>query len=151
MRETFCLEDLFDVMIELEGVGQAHYVKMQKWTDDETARQLFAHLAEQEADHQKLYRTLKTQYVAFGENAALEPSYSAYVKALLTQTMTFLKEAGAVEDYASGLACAVQLEKDTLLFLNEMKLIIGEGGADAIDAVILQEKMHLKALYELQL
>lgn len=69
---------------------------------------------------------------------------------LLKQTIRFLHESSNISDFDTGFEIAVRLEKDTILFLNELRSIVDASFYEAIDHVISQEQSHLKALYQFE-
>lgn len=146
MRETFNLEDIFNVMIELETLGHDHYLAMEKLTDDYKLKELFSQLASQEEAHKKLYTKFKNEKIQF-ESSKVNPEYEAYMDSLLKGTITFLEESKNVSSLGDGLSIAINLEKDTILFLSELKEIIDPSYYDSIDNVMNQERKHLQAIY----
>lgn len=146
MQETFSLEDIFNVMIELESLGNKHYVEMQKLTSDLELRELFGILAQQEVAHKALYTKYKAMNIAFSAEGADE-EYRSYMDALLKGTVRFLAESREIKDFNHGFEIAVNLEKDTILFLSELRRIIAPEYYEAIDGITEQERTHLKYLY----
>ena len=65
MREVFTLEDIFNVMIELETLGNKHYIEMQDMTTDLELKLLFSQLATQELAHKELYTKYKNMDITF--------------------------------------------------------------------------------------
>ena len=146
MRESFSLEDIFNVMIELETLGNRHYINMQLLTSDLKLKELFGILAEQEMAHKALYTKYKKANIAFNATGADE-EYQSYIDALLAGTVRFLKESREIKDFDHGFTIAVNLEKDTILFLTELRRIIDPAYFEAIDGITEQERSHLKYLY----
>lgn len=147
MREVFTLEDIFNVMIELESLGHGHYNKMKELTDVAALKVLFDKLATQELAHKELYTKFKKEIVSFN-NEKVDDEYKGYMDALLEQTVKFLNESQEIDDFDKGFQVSIQLEKDTILFLNEIRGLVDANYFVAIDRIIAQEKSHLKALYE---
>lgn len=147
MSELFCLEDIFNVMIELETLGHTHYNQMKEMTNNAKLKVMFEQLAKAELAHKELYEKFKTEIINFNHEK-VDEEYRDYMDILLNQTVRFLGESREVVDFEKGFAISVQLEKDTILFLNEIRSIVDATYYDAIDKVILQEKSHLKALYK---
>lgn len=146
MREVFTLEDIFNIMIELETLGNHHYIEMQNMTDDLELRSLFGQLAEQEIAHKALYTSYKHKNITFNQNEANE-EYRSYMDALLKGTVQFLEESRVIKDFDHGFGIAVSLEKDTILFLSELRRIIDSAYYEAIDKIINEERKHLEILY----
>lgn len=147
MKESFTLEDIFNVMIELESLGSVHYSNMKSMTDNSSLIILFDNLSKQELAHKKLYTKFKSDIITF-LTEKVDDEYTAYMNCLLAQTISFLNENREITDFEKGFNIAVQLEKDTILFLNELKSIIDPSYAGALDQIISQEKAHLRALHE---
>lgn len=146
MRETFSLDDIFNVMIELETLGNKHYIEMQLLTEDLQLKDLFGRLATQETAHKKLYTEFKAKNIAFSATDADE-EYKAYMDALLKGTIRFLEESREISDFEHGFNIAINLEKDTILFLTELRRIIDPAYYESIDNITEQERQHLKYLY----
>lgn len=146
MQETFSLEDIFKVMIELEDLGNKHYLEMQLLTSDYELKELFGLLAKQENTHKKVYTTYKNSNIVLKANKA-DREYQAYINSLLKGTIRFLNASREIKDFDHGLDIAVNLEKDTILFLSELKTIIDSNYYEAIDNILDQERSHLKSLY----
>lgn len=147
MQELFSLEDVFDVMIELETLGNKHYLEMEKRTNDYHLKELFSGLAKQEMTHKELYSKYKNRHISFETNQ-LTLEYKEYMDELLKGTIHFLKGNQEINDFKHGFEIAIQLEKDTILFLGEIKGIIDPTYYAAIDEVLSQERNHLKTLYK---
>jgi len=147
MQELFSLEDILNVLIDLETLGSQHYKEMEKLTEDIRLKEFFNRLSTQELAHKELYMSYRDKHIQFKNNKVTE-EYAAYIEALLKSTIAFLEENGEVEDFEQGYRVAINLEKDTILFLIEIRTIVDETFHEVIDAVITQERGHLKALYE---
>jgi|LGVF01.1.fsa_nt_gb rubrerythrin len=147
MREIFALEDIFNVMIELETLGNVHYVEMQDMTDDLQLKALFGLLATQEMAHKELYTKYKNMNITFERNLVTE-EYEDYMDAMLKGTVRFLEQSKEIKNFEHGFEVAINLEKDTILFLTELRRIIAPEYHAAIDNVTDQERNHLKALYD---
>lgn len=149
MSELFSLEDIFNVMIELESLGNIHYGRMKGMTDNAKLKVLFEQLAAAELAHKELYTKFKFEIVNFNQEKVNE-EYREYMRALLSQTIQFLNANREVTDFEKGFELAVSLEKDTILFLNELRSIVDASFYKSIDQVIAQEQGHLRALYQFE-
>lgn len=147
MSEMFSLEDIFNVMIELESLGNVHYNKMSELTQNAKLKVLFEQLAKAELAHKELYQKFKVDMINFSHEK-VNDEYQEYMDALLSQTVRFLNQSRDIKDFEKGFDVSVQLEKDTILFLNEIRSIVDAGFYEVIDKVIVQEQSHLKALYK---
>ena len=155
MQETFRLEDLLNVLIELEIVGGAHYKRLNLLSKDLKSKVLFEQLSNEELKHEIYYKSLKQRLLRF-ESENLSDEYKSYVKSLLMNTMTFLKGINnwldgpeEVVEFDRGIENALRLEKDTILLLLEMKKILEASTHTEIDTIIGQEQTHVKRILEL--
>lgn len=145
MQEIFLLEDVLNVLIELENLGSVHYHKMAEMTEDSELKGLFARLSVQELAHKEIYEDYKKQKINFEEQTLLS-DYKDYMDALLKNAITFLNTHMNFKDFKDGFEIAVKLEKETLLFLSEIKVILGKAHHEAIDKLMNEERKHLRFL-----
>lgn len=147
MQETFLLEDIINLLIDLETLGNIHYKALAQMTDHQEAKALFENLAKEELRHKSFYETFKQQKVVFSQ-AATNDDYKEYMEVLLKNTMTFLMVHRTFEHFDTGFEIAVTLEKETLHFLNEMREVLGNAYQEDIKQLIDEERRHLKILLQ---
>ncbi|NDL66614.1 ferritin family protein [Anaerotalea alkaliphila] len=146
MQEVLLYEDILNVLVELEKAGQAHYLQLADKTPDPSLKELFQLLARQEKRHQAIYEDYRKTNVHF-KREAVTGEYKAYMDALLQGTMAFLRTEESFTEYARGFDTAVGLEKDTLLFLSELKKLVDPPMHPGIDQLMDEERKHLEYLY----
>ena len=146
MSEKFILEDLLNALIELESTGNKLYTELSERVDNKEVADLFALLARQELKHKEIYSGYKSSLVA---KEKVDEAYLSYVKVMLEKNIKFLSTKMVPEDLHGSVCQAVQLEKDTILFLLEMKKVIEDHHQKEIDEIIDEERKHLQYLYEL--
>ena len=149
MQEIFSIEDVINVMIELETCGNEHYLSLSKQTQSEELKNLFLNLANAEQKHKLRYENFKKEILNF-EHENVSDDYEAYMLSLLKQTIRFLNETRNQINVEEGFLLAIQLEKDTILFLMELKSMIGQQFDADMEQIISEERGHLKLLYQYQ-
>ena len=149
MQEIFSVEDVINVMIELETRGNEHYLSLSKQTQSEELKNLFLNLANAEQKHKLRYENFKKEILNF-EHENVSDDYEAYMLSLLKQTIRFLNETRNQINVEEGFLLAIQLEKDTILFLMELKSMIGQQFNADMEQIISEERGHLKLLYQYQ-
>ena len=149
MQEIFSIEDVINVMIELETCGNEHYLSLSKQTQSEELKNLFLNLANAEQKHKLRYENFKKEILNF-EHENVSDDYVAYMHTLLKQTIRFLNETRNQINVEEGFLLAIQLEKDTILFLMELKSMIGQQFDADMEQIISEERGHLKLLYQYQ-
>ncbi len=147
MQELFIIEDLFNVLVELETLAGKHYTEMATLTNDKKLIDLFKRLAENELLHKELFLDYKSKAITFETNKT-SPEYTEYMDALLKNSIVFVQRKEKCANFEEGFNLAVQLEKDTIYFLTEMKTIISKEFHSNIDNIIDQEREHIRYLFE---
>ncbi len=154
----FDAAEVFDMAIETERNGKAFYEGAAAAATDPEVKKIMAYLADAEHHHEKAFRTMKAQ---FAETAAAAPeAYDGerdeYIVALLHSRM-FKDEAGALRmihemrEDQQALDFAIGFEKDTILFMFEMREVLPEGERERIDTLIQQERTHVRLLQEMKM
>lgn len=147
MRETYVTEDLLNTLIALEIRGNENYTRLSAQSKDEKSRELFGILAMQELKHKAIYEGFKGSLT--GTETA-DADYLAYVELLLEKQVPIIAKRIVPEDYQEGLQLAVELEKETIYFLHEVKGLLGQEQANQVEPLIAEERKHLQYLLELE-
>lgn len=148
MNETFALSDLLRTLIELEQTGQRLYGSLAATHAGEPRLQtLFAELAGWERRHEELYAAFLTRPdLAAGDTLPDDPEYLGYLRALV-QSGTHVLDLDRipVQTPEEALLLAMQLEKDTVLFLGEVipHLPATFAAAGILKAVLAEERRHV--------
>ncbi len=150
MNELFVLEDLINVLIKLEDMGYENYTHMAKVSNNEQLKKFFSSLAEQERSHSKFYKGIKSEMAKY-PTSEIDSEYMRYIDVMLKNAISFLEDKHKPSDIDEAFHMAIVLEKETLLFLNEMKQIIPSDKVSDINKMIEEERRHLKGLYEKRL
>lgn len=145
MQEVFLLEDVLNVLIQLEGFGNVHYMRLAALTPELEVKKLFNELAKQEKHHQQIYEAYKVKYIQFN-SSQLSSEYQDYLRALIQSSIQFLSQENAFNTFEQGFGQAVQLEKETILFLTEIKALLPVEHHVEMDALCLEERRHLQFL-----
>ncbi|HHX37250.1 MAG TPA: ferritin family protein [Clostridiaceae bacterium] len=141
---TFGVSDLLAAMVRLEQTGYRFYTELVARAEDEEEKKFFAHLAEEELRHEKIYSELAEQYKSVEPENKLDEPYGEYLDVLINQSFAFTEE--DLKDRASAWKIAVGLEKDTLLFIGEVELLIDTNDREIFETIKEEERGHLKAL-----
>jgi len=151
----FSVKELMEISVNVEENGEKFYRKLSKEAEDNKQKKLFEDLADQETEHAKIFRELGEELKAEQENYVQTDDVYAYLrsyikcKAFPSLEVVFERVKGipfdGIIDYA------IQIEKDTIHFYNEvLKFVKDEKSKKMIDAIIEQEKKHVLELMELK-
>lgn len=147
MRTTFVTEDVLTVLIQLEAMGFNNYTALSTLTTDATLQILFTRLAEQDYNHKCLFEKIRQNT---NETVQLDEDYSIYANALLNSHIQFLNTPQP-KTFDEGYQIALQIEKDAIFFLNELKPILGNRNNRTLDVIIAEERRHLVSLMQYHL
>lgn len=145
MRETFVTEDLLNTLITLEIRGNENYSRLAAQAHDDKSRELFTLLAAQELKHKVIYEGFKRN---LPDTEAADADYLAYVRVLLEKQVPIIGKQTSAADLDEGIQLAIELEKETIYFLHEVKGLLGRDQADQVEPLIAEERKHLQYLLE---
>jgi rubrerythrin len=142
------LESVLDLAVWLEKHGQFFYEKAGQAAKEAGIKELFGVLATEEGKHCAIYTDLYEFYTGkSAEGEELLGEYGRFIQLLIREI------AGALE-FEGGLTQeelinrALQFEKNTLLFFNEVKPLFRGKAGTIIEAVCREEKRHIEQLME---
>ncbi|MFW6164442.1 MAG: ferritin-like domain-containing protein [Planctomycetota bacterium] len=144
----FQVSEIVQMAIDEEHNGYFFYNALADCADSEELRKLAAILAEQERGHEKAFTDLRDHLGAYQPHETYPGEYADYVNVLVAGR-TFPDEEGAVklaQESGGDIAAvdtAIDFEKNTLLFLAEMRKLVPEKDQGMVDVLIDEERQHL--------
>jgi rubrerythrin len=143
--------EIFGLAKEIEKSGQAYYQAIASSTASKDLKELFEHLAEQEARHYRYFDRLSREYPELEVDAQEWEQTSAYIKAT-SDSRFFIGEdkalslAKTVTDPLKAIDIAIGFEKDTLLFFFELLNLTPAKAREAARTIVEEEKRHVQLL-----
>lgn len=147
MSELILIEDILNTLISLEEKGSRNYDILAKNAETIETKNLFETLSIKEQEHKEIYKTFKKDHVLTEE---VDEEYSGYVDALLQNAFYEELDFEAKYSFKEGLQYAMNLERDTIIFLNEIKTFANKAYAQEIEQLKNEEKNHLKILNDIK-
>ena len=152
MAEFFSAADVVDAAVETEKRGREAYRRLALAATDPDVKALFESLAVEEARHEQLYAAMAKRIgTAPLPAGSATDEYAQYVAALLDSHLLF--SPGMVDDLYSragdmqaALHGAMRLEKDTLVFFQEMMALVPKSEQGHVEECIEEERRHLHQL-----
>lgn len=148
MYSTFQLEDLLNVLISLEIKGYIGYEKMSILTKDKDLSLLFMELSKQEKNHKIMYEMYKKKFIIY-KQSEITDDYNAYISGLLNH-ITKILEIGKFENLDDAYELALQIERETILLLTELKSILPDDVSSEISSLIDEERKHVVYILKLK-
>jgi len=150
MTGIFKADDVFQMAMHLEQVGQSFYQDIAQAASVQEVAELCTRLAAMEAEHYKLFQRMREEMVRPIEIRHLGVDERAFIDALLADKVALdieqAKQLAAQGKLAPVLDMAIQMEKDSVLFYSGMLSAVSETDAESINKIIAEEKSHVREL-----
>ena len=151
MGLLFSGSELVKVAIGIENNGLAYYETLAESASNDTARDIFKHLADQESIHAKIFGDMMSTVSDYKPQESMTEEYGEYMKAL-TESAVFTDEDAAreiarnVSNTVEAISIGLRAEKDSILFYLEMHSLIRPSEREVVDRIIEEEKVHMREL-----
>ena len=142
------VEAVLDLAVWLEKHGRSFYEKAEQNATDPAVKELFGTLAAEEAKHCAMYTDLYEFYTGkSAEGEELLGEYGKFIQLLIAEIVGALEFDGVLTQ-EELITRALQFEKNTLLFFNEVKPLFRGKAGTIIEVVCREEKRHIQQLME---
>ena len=152
MAEFFNAADVVGAAVEMEKRGQVVYRRLALAAGNQEVKRLFENLAVEEGRHEELFSSMARR-LGQAELPAWSTmeEYNGYLSALLDSHALFspgISETlfANAEDLEGAVRASMKLEKDSLLFFQEMLQLIPGSEHSHILECIAEERRHLRQL-----
>jgi len=152
---VFAGNEIVQMAIQTEEVGNAFYTAAAQAAKSPQVNELLQWLADQELAHKKAFEAMLQDTPSRRPAEEFAGQKGEYIQALLDSRV--LPDPGAgtasLAQMSSDLQAidfALGFEKDTILFLYEMRDIVPDSQTQRVDALIAEEKSHVKRLSDMK-
>ncbi|MCD6351128.1 MAG: ferritin family protein [Armatimonadetes bacterium] len=151
----FTGRDMVEMAVQTEENGYRFYSAAAEKAASAKAAELLKWLAEQEKEHERVFRTMLAEperHEPAEEYAGQKAEFmQAILEArLLPDVETGEKKLAQMTSDDEVLEFALGFEKDTILFMYEMREIVSPQSRETVDKLIAQEMGHVAKLVELR-
>jgi len=140
-------ERLLKALVQMEQEVSKYYTEMANSITDERSKSIFTRLSDEENRHEKMYNALLEKY-----NGNMKKEFSEddieYAKLLIDSNVMVKHEFDSKKPFKEVLEIAEKMEKDGIIFVENLKSMYPEVAAKEIDIVLKEEKKHLKLVLE---
>ncbi|MDO5018626.1 MAG: ferritin family protein [Lagierella massiliensis] len=146
--EIFGVKDLLESLVRLEQNGYNFYIKASEKFDNLEIREFFKFLAEQELGHEELYKNLAKEVETSNSNTSRESydnEYNEYLKSLVENTFNFQIDEN-ISDVNEVYKIAITLEKDTIIFIGEIRRLMPNFSPEIFEKVEKEERSHIRLI-----
>lgn len=151
MRELFNVAELVRIGIEDESSGVVFYSALAKTVSTPRLREIFAELAEQEKFHKARFEQMLTSLGIAQPKEEYPGEYTEYLRTLTSQR-AFPDQAAAMrlaqecKNDMEAIELAIRFERDTIMLMNEMRMLLPSGDSDIVNELVREEQSHLVTL-----
>lgn len=149
MTNEFNADDIFEMAVKIEQNGAVFYRDAAGQVEDKKNKDFLLELARMEDDHGVVFSNLKKELTAREKMATtFDPTDEniLYLNAFADSKVFFKKEKPD-NNFRNILHCAIQTEKDSIVFYLGIKELVPEKyGRSKIDTIIKEEMGHIRLL-----
>ena len=152
---VFSSHEIVEMAIQTEQSGFQFYLHAADKVASKPVSEMLAWLSRQEAEHERIFRTMQTESDRHMPPEEYEGERAEYVQALLDVRVlpdveTGLARLAAMKEDIEVVDFAIGFEKDTILFMYVMRDMSAPAAGETIDKLIAQEKGHVARLLQLK-
>jgi rubrerythrin len=152
---VFEASDIVEIAIRIEENGANFYKFAEQIAKQEDAKQLFARLASEELNHQKIFEGIFANLDKTDPPESYDGEYNAYLRDYVDSNIIFTKEAMSkelekVQDTVGALDFAIKREMDSILYYHEIKRFVPASQYATLDQIIDEERKHFAKLSEVK-
>jgi rubrerythrin len=155
MNKQFSGAEIIEVAVEIEKNGRDFYNSTAARLKDEKAKELFKFMAEEESQHIIDFKGILSTVMKQDPCESYPQEYFSYLNAIAGQYVFTGKQemkdrTKNIETDKDALDFSLGMEKDSILFYEEIKRMLSDKDKQLIEQIIEQEKNHVKKLWGLR-
>jgi rubrerythrin len=149
MTNEFNADDIFEMAVKIEQNGAVFYRDAAGQVEEQKNKDFLLELARMEDDHGVVFSNLKKELTSREKMTTTfdpEDENILYLNAFADSKVFFKKEKPD-NNFKNILHCAIQTEKDSIVFYLGIKELVPEKyGRSKIDTIIKEEMGHIRLL-----
>lgn len=156
MNEQFTIQEIVEIAIEIEKNGEVFYSALSESAETAKIRELFKYLSEEENKHKVRFQEILKSVGGYEiSEIYYATEYMGYMKALADERVfkkgvSVLDIAKKIKSPKEAINIAIDFEKDSIIFLYEMREMIDENEKEAIQLLLDEERGHIRKLSKLK-
>lgn len=152
---VFSGPQVVEMAVQIEQSGYAFYLSAAETARSDEVRKLLEWLAGQERLHEQTFKEMLRGQAADGPLEEYCGQRAAFIQTLLDARVLPDAEAGraalaGMTDDLQAVEFALNFEKDTILFMYEMRELVSEAQSATVNKLIAEEKSHVQRLNEIK-
>jgi len=135
-------KSFLNIFVTMEEQAKKHYTELAENAPDEKSKALFERMAKEEGKHKDMYEKLLKKHGDSME-AEFDDEEADYAELLVKTAITEKHEDDKKKKYGDALRMAEQMERDTVLFVNQMREMYPDVAEKEMKTILKEEKKHL--------
>lgn len=156
MGNRYAGSEVLQMAVEIEKKGKAFYDSVVRAISDEKVKGIFQYLADEEIRHEKIFREMLRQVEANRPDSPYDDmEMILYFRSLIDKKIFPSEDEGPMmkkdlSDPGAAIQIALSLEKDAVLFFNELLQITREKDHPVVEDIIEEEREHIRRILTLK-
>ncbi len=152
--KIFSPSEVLEFAVTLEENGKKFYEHAADISEDAGTKDTFKFLADEETGHKRTFKEMLSKITDYAPIENYPEDYFDYLKAYVDNTIfskqVFQEKITGVKDALSAIDFALQAEKDSIIYYQELKKFVSESQHDIIEDIIDEERAHYSKLSDLK-
>ena len=155
MGKMFSGCEIVELAVQIEKNGKEFYTRLKALADNDEARGVFESLAKAEDRHIAVFRKIFDASCNYSPEGSFPDEYFSFMNSLASSYVFTRADKAeelieSIKTFREAVELGIELEKDSILFYEEMKRSIPESSHETVDRIIDEEKQHFKKLCDLK-
>ena len=156
MAIYFSGEEIVEMGIKIEEMGQKFYETYANDTKDEKVKDLFKYLEEEEKRHKQIFQNMlesmeKGEFSISYSDEEVDRYFQAIVDTkIFSSTDAAIQLAKTAKNEIEAVNYALSFEKDTIIFYYGFLDFVKEKTRDVVMKLVEEEKRHILKLHEIK-
>ena len=146
--------EIYQFAIKIEENGEKFYRRMSQKFKESKVKEIFSYLADEETKHKKIYQEMVSKIEKYEPLESYPGEYFTYLRAY-ADNVIFSKEKleekiSKIGDLVSAIEFGMNIERDSILYYQDIKNLVPENRRIPIDKIIEEERRHFLKLLEIK-
>ena len=154
MSVFFDASEILRFAVRIEENGEQFYRHAVRVTEDDDAKEIFDHLADEETKHKETFEDMLSKIEKYEPFESYPGEYFAYLRdyvdRIIFENEVLDHEISKVTDTSSAIDFGIQRELESILYYHEIKKFVPESQHVLVDGILDEERKHFSKLSEIR-
>ncbi|MCX7910829.1 MAG: ferritin family protein [Endomicrobia bacterium] len=140
------ISEVYQIAIKIEENGVKFYSSWAKKTKDKNLKDILSALSYAEVEHKKIFEKMLKEIENYEPKEAFPEEYFQYLRAyadgIVFKIKEMSKEAKKINSIVKALEFAIEREKDSISYYQEVKNILPQTQHSELEKIINEERKH---------